>query len=88
MQKTNKLNLTVMRGMFFFLVGISSILLVFALVVTTKISGSAECEIDGIKLVNVSPNDCYSNFAPEFCPIPENIKCSFKGDVPVFLIGR
>lgn len=67
----------------------------FAIVVMTfiildysskPVSGSFDCDLQNIKLVNVSPHDCWSlDFSQEYCPIPENIHCSGSGQAPAYI---
>ena len=48
-----------------------------------QISGDIEIEFKGIKLVDVSPRDCFNeDFSSEFCPVPEDIIIKIQGSVP------
>ena len=69
-------------------VGIFGVLILFVFLLSQKTNIEWDCNIQNIELKNVSPNKCDFlteifhdedlAFSNEYCPIPEDIQCSFK----------
>ena len=73
------------KKMYYITLTVISFLIFLAMVViwenndNSHIAGS--CNINGIRLVNVTPDKCWNDdFSKEHCPIPEQIDCSFDVD--------
>jgi len=47
--------------------------------IRNNIKGHIECDIDGIKVYNLST--CYSGFAAKNCPVPARIHCTVDGEI-------
>lgn len=63
------------------IIGIALIIFMF------NAKANVSCEAYGIELKNISPAKCYGDFDNSFCPIPNDIKCSFNGNAPIWMIA-
>ena len=57
------------------------------IIVMFNVKVKANCEVYGIELKNVEPAKCYGGFDNTFCPVPRDVKCSFDGNAPIWLIA-
>lgn len=53
-----------------------------------RVEGNFDCKFHDIELRDVSPGQCWGNdFIPEQCPIPKNIECSGRAELPSYMLG-
>jgi hypothetical protein len=55
--------------------------------ISSPVEGSFECKLNGIELVNVSPDNCYGDFQESHCPIPKDIYCKGSGKLPAYMLS-
>ena len=68
------------------ILGLIAIIIIALILGYQPIEVEMNCNIEGIELIDVRPDNCYEDFAAQHCPIPKNIDCSIKGKLPYVMV--